>query len=374
MIYVILLTLFCLISVVNSFEKHIRQLNRLESLNSVDFKFGFIGDIQYADHDDAFNFQNTHLRRYRQSLSIYKDAIENWNKNNVKFSLVLGDQLDNLAQAKNMKTKCLNDFKSVSSTSEHILHYSYGNHDYYCQSREDIMKHFGMIKEENSHYHTSIGGNQKPSRLYYDFSPHEGWRFLNIDSYEVSLIGAVDDSMKEQAEEILSKNNPNDLNGSEGWFDNLPRDKYRFVPYNGGVSDKQLKWLENVLQKSKEMKEKCVIFCHNPILSPLKPQSVFWNAEEVLAIIRRHSNVVLWLAGHDHGGEYVYDDKSEMHMLVPPAPLECDKDELAFGHIAVNQKEGVLQVEWTGRLPRKCYMQWPKQLKISNADRDILCK
>ena len=24
-------------------------------------------------------------------------------------------------------------------------------------SREDIMKHFGMIKEENSHYHTSIG-------------------------------------------------------------------------------------------------------------------------------------------------------------------------------------------------------------------------
>ena len=375
--------LFCLFLGVNSFQNNIRpldpsSLNRLRPLLHSDFKFGFIGDIQYADHDNAFNFQKTHLRRYRQSLRIFKDAIKSWNQNQIKFSIVLGDQLDNLAQAKNMKTKCLNDFKSVSSTSEHVLHYSYGNHDYYCQSREDIMKHFGMIKEENAHYHTSIGGNQDPSRLFYDFSPHEGWRFINLDSYEISLIGAVDNDMKVKAEKILADNNPNDMNGSGGWFDNLPRDKYRYVPYNGGVSPSQLQWLDTVLKKSKERNEKCVIFCHNPIISPNKPQSLFWNAEEVLTIIRRHSNVVLWLAGHDHGGEYVLDEESQMHMLVPPAPLECDDGEQAFGHISVNQKEGVMNVEWTGRLPRKSYMKWPKQLKISSTDAaynvDALCE
>ena len=42
------------------------------------FSFGVIADIQYVDAPDAMNFQNTTMRRYKQSFDIFKEAISSW--------------------------------------------------------------------------------------------------------------------------------------------------------------------------------------------------------------------------------------------------------------------------------------------------------
>ena len=71
-----------------------------------------------------------------------------------------------------------------------------------------------------------------------------------------SLIGASSDLHLQQAKDLLKEMNPNDLTKSGGWFDNLPRENYRFVPYNGGLSDTQLKWFKQELEASEKEGER----------------------------------------------------------------------------------------------------------------------
>lgn len=56
------------------------------------FSFGVIADIQYADIDDAMNFQKTKVRRYRNSLKIFKDAAHYWKSiPQLSFNIILGN-------------------------------------------------------------------------------------------------------------------------------------------------------------------------------------------------------------------------------------------------------------------------------------------
>jgi 3',5'-cyclic AMP phosphodiesterase CpdA len=153
---------------------------------------------------------------------------------------------------------------------------------------------------------SSLGGNCSPSKLYYDWSPYKDWRFISLDCYDISLIGSSSEGNKKIAEDLLAKNNPNDLTIGSGWFNGLTYNMRRWVPYNGGISKEQISWLKIVLEQSEKMNEKVVIFCHQPVFAPSKPQSLVWNAEEVLEVIREHGNVVTWIAGHDHGGQVCY--------------------------------------------------------------------
>ena len=47
------------------------------------------------------------------------------------------------------------------------------------------------------------------------------------------MIGYSSSMHYQQAQDILKQNNPNDLTISGGWFKDLPKDKFRYVPYNG---------------------------------------------------------------------------------------------------------------------------------------------
>jgi manganese-dependent ADP-ribose/CDP-alcohol diphosphatase len=193
-----------------------------------------------------------------------------------------------------------------------------------------------------------------PSKLYYDFSPVPGWRFISLDSYDVSLIGASSAENKITAHHLLSENNPNDLNISGSWFNNLPFDKYRWVPYNGGLSSKQIMWLDDVVQKSKKNNEKLIIFSHQPIVAVDKPQSLMWNCEEVKKVISK-GNVVAFLAGHDHDGQFDLAD-GVLHM-VPTARIEVAENEQSFGYISVYSNDRI-ELNWTGTTPTKTRKAW----------------
>jgi manganese-dependent ADP-ribose/CDP-alcohol diphosphatase len=160
---------------------------------------------------------------------------------------------------------------------------------------------------------------------------------------------------------MLARNNPNNLSISGSWFNNLPINKYRWVPYNGGCSQQQIDWFTEVLAMARRADENVIVFCHQPIYSPLKPQSVIWNSEELLDIVHKFGNVVMWMAGHDHGGAYSCDPNG-VHHLVPPAPIECDEGHRAYGQGEVY--EDYLMLQWTGKTPSASKYQWPQKMKF----------
>ena len=278
------------------------------------FSFGVIADIQYVDAPDAMNFQNTTMRRYRQSFNIFKDAITSWDSliTPPKCAIVLGDILDGKSATMMNQEKCINDVLEASKAVDYEMLYCFGNHCHYSFSRNDLHTKLSpsfLRSNENENEHknenekSSLGGVCSPQKLYYDWAPYEGWRFISLDCYDISLIGSSTLENKKIAEDLLAKNNPNDLTIGSGWFNGLTYNMRRWVPYNGGISKEQIIWLQNILLKSSELNEKIVIFCHQPVYAPNKPQSLVWNAEEILEVIRKHGNVVMWMAGHDHGGQ-----------------------------------------------------------------------
>lgn len=328
--------------------------------------FGIIADIQYVNEDDSMNFQNTKLRRYRNSLEIFKEACSYWNKINVNITntFVLGDMLDGKCNITKTQYACLTDMQNIylKFQKKNRFHFCFGNHCHYNFDRKELNHYF---IESNSYVENPIEVNKRfnDAPLHYDFSLHPKWRIAFVDSYDVSLIGASSEKNNLNAKEILKINNPNDIETSGTWFNNLPLSKYRFVPYNGAVSETQLQWLENVLIDANSKNQNVIICSHQPVLSPLKPQSLIWNSETIMSILRRHGNVKLWLAGHDHDGNYCIDD-SGCHHLIPPAPIECDKNQHAFGHI--NCFDDHLELCWQGKVPNdnQSPLPWPRILKI----------
>jgi manganese-dependent ADP-ribose/CDP-alcohol diphosphatase len=270
------------------------------------FNFGVIADIQYVDAPDAMNFQGTMMRRYRQSLNIFQEAINSWTSLKPKpaCAIVLGDILDGKTASMNNQYDCLSKILKATQKASFDVHYCFGNHCHYSLRRQELFENFlPHFQDDEDRSGGPVGGLCSAEKLYYDFSPCKQWRFVSLDSYDISLIGASCEENKEIAAKWLAENNPNDLSVSGGWFTGLPFEKKRWVPYNGGVSMKQLKWLDGVLEKSKQRNEKVVIFCHQPVWSPDKPNSVIWNSEDILKILWKYDNVFMWIAGHDHDGQ-----------------------------------------------------------------------
>ena len=269
-----------------------------------DFRFGLIADVQYANVPDALNFQGTKFRRYKQSLQIFKDAIKYWNslyKDQVPmFTLILGDLVDGKSRVVGDEGRCLTDFLNAAAESIVPCFFTFGNHCHYSMTRSEIYENFCPDFESMSA--KSVGGDCRPSKIYYDWSPYPGWRFISLDGYDLSTIGASSEDNRLHAKYLLARNNPNDLSVSGKWFNNLPREKHRWVPYNGGIGDLQLRWLESVLTHCQQQNEKVVIFCHQAICAPYNPKCLLWNAEELQQIVWSSKVVKLWIAGHDHDG------------------------------------------------------------------------
>lgn len=301
------------------------------------FSFGIIADIQYADSDDSYNFQGTKVRRYRQSLEIFREAVKYWSKNESKIEnvIVLGDMIDARAASEKNSDVCVSRLKQICDESNiKRFHFTIGNHCHYNFKRNEIFHHFiGYDKSvvDNRVRLSSLDSDDREQSsnqdiidnvysLHYDWSPYPGWRFLFLDSYDVSLIGHSTVENKELAESLLKQHNPNDLSVSGTWFRNLPFEKLRWVPYNGMISQEQLEWLKETLAETVRDSEKVIIFCHQPVYSPKKPNSLIWNAEEVLKTLHSSGNVCMWIAGHDHDGNYCCDDHG-IHHLIPPVSV-----------------------------------------------------
>ncbi len=108
--------------------------------------------------------------------------------------------------------------------------------------------------------------------------------------------------------------------------------------FNGGIGEKQLKWLEKQLLTADKENNRVIIFCHWPLLPGDHLQ--LWDNQKVLELLNKHKCVEAWIAGHRHEGSY--EKKEGIHHLTLKSIVEA-KSETSFGIIEVYQDKLLLK-------------------------------
>ncbi|KAJ8612440.1 hypothetical protein CTAYLR_006597 [Chrysophaeum taylorii] len=320
------------------------------------FRFGVIADVQYADIEDGPNHSRTRTRRYRQSLETLREASEAFA--DLDFCVALGDVVD--TKASRLRWSALESVKEAMGNAGK-WHVPPGNHDLSVFERSELR---------------SLLANAPEDRLYYDWEPAVGWRCAVLDAYEISVVGGAGER-RERGARLLASNNPNvdpafpTKSSSEtpraSWLDGLTDDNdFRWVPYNGGYGETQLKWFEWILRDADLKGQKLIVFSHPPVYREAsRPNNCAWDFDRILRSIDRRPNVLaLFFAGHDHDGGFAVRCPGEHH-LTPPAPIECAEGEVAYGTVAVFPNH--VDILWTGKTPVSPAHPWPTRLHFPRA-------
>lgn len=222
--------------------------------------FGLITDAQYADADPNGE------RHYRESLPKLKTAVAWLAKQNLPFTLHLGDLIDRDFTAFGPVLPLL---AGLGHPVWHLL----GNHDYTVADGEKcrVVSTLGMPRD------------------YYQFR-HSGARFVMLDTNDHSVYK-------------YPRGSPPDLE-SEAVLAKLVAEKAGNArPYNGGVSGIQLAWLERELSAADAAGEPVILCGHHPLLP--EDGHHLWNNGAVIALIDQHPCVRAFFNGHNHAGAEV---------------------------------------------------------------------
>ncbi|XP_068439701.1 manganese-dependent ADP-ribose/CDP-alcohol diphosphatase [Clinocottus analis] len=322
------------------------------------FTFGVIADIQYADIDDGYNYTRTRKRYYRSSLQLLRNAQKSWSEAAVKpeFILQLGDVIDGFNKSRGASARALDAVLAELCCGRVDVHHVWGNHEFYNFSRSALLS-----SRLNSTLHTErrLSGVPAASETYaYHFSPVPGFTFVVLDAYDVSLLGRDASSQQYSAAMRLVRqhNHNQDLNCppvSGGLLQ-------RFTMFNGAFSKDQLDWLGSVLSLADDKQERVTIVSHLPV-HPCSTDAIClsWNFDELLALIRSHSSVVCFMAGHDHDGGYHQDPDTGVHHVTLAGVIETPPDSDAFGTVSVYEDRMVLQ--GSGRVTDRVFLFQPTQ-------------
>jgi len=220
------------------------------------FTFGIMADIQYCDCDPVGT------RFYRSSLVKLKEALNSFKEESTDFIINLGDIIDR----DYVSYKPVLDI--IDSSGLKIYHVT-GNHDYTVDAR--FKNRLPVISSSNEGYYSFV---------YMKF------RFIFLNGNDISTYISNDKSKILQAEDYLAKlKNEGEINA---------------VEWNGGIGNRQLKWLNDELDEATINNEKVLLLCHFPLV----PDNVhnLLNYKEVLPILENYNNIVAWFNGHNHAG------------------------------------------------------------------------
>lgn len=222
--------------------------------------FGLITDVQYADAGPEGE------RHYRESIPKLKTAVGWLSKKNLPFTLHLGDFIDRDFTAFG---KVLPVLEELGHPVWHLL----GNHDY------------TVADGEKCRVATTLGMPHD----YYVFRS-SGVRFVMLDTNDVSIYKYPSDSPSDkESRSVLEKLVAGKSTAAQPW--------------NGGVSDDQLEWLERELAAADAVKERVILCGHHPLLPADGHEA--WNSDAVIALIDRHPCVAAYFNGHNHAGAEV---------------------------------------------------------------------
>ncbi|MFP4093501.1 MAG: metallophosphoesterase [Cyclobacteriaceae bacterium] len=264
------------------------------------FSIGIIADAQYCDHEPM------HGRFYRKSTEKLSEALQTLNRQQVAFFLDMGDLIDR-------DFSSFTPIKKAYKLAQARVYRVLGNHDFSVQEEEK----------------PKVAGQLGLDPLaYYDFT-YLGWRFIMLNGNEVSTFAHPADSPEaKEGQAMLEKlQQQNAVNAK---------------PWNAGMSQQQMQWLESRLNEAAKQNQKTIIVNHFPVY-PKDPHNL-WNDDEVLALLLKYPQVVAYFNGHHHAGNY--GRKEHVHFLNFKGMVETE-DENAFALVEVYQDH--LQVNGYGR-------------------------
>jgi len=222
-------------------------------------RFGIITDVQYCPCESKGN------RFFSKSLQKIKTAVDTLNTKDLSFTISLGDVIDR-------------DFQCYDSILPKIrklnmpVFFAYGNHDYNVADSQK-NKIDSVHRQQNS---------------YFTFK-RNNWRFIVLNTSDVSLYAYPKNSIP--------------------WFlsDSIYKQQryQKFIQakmWNGGVGEKQIRWMKQCLDTASRLNESVLIFGHHPFYP--KREHNAWNDSAMVSILEQYPCVKAYFCGHNHAGEY----------------------------------------------------------------------
>lgn len=262
-------------------------------------KIGLIADPQYADKDTRGS------RFYRNSLDKLDSAVSAINREEVDFTVMLGDLVD--AGPKDLAPALLR-LEKLKEPVYNIL----GNHDY-------------VDVEDGAHLYKSY----KMPNPYYAVEKGE-WLFILLNTNELSEYSTRAGSGQREAWKNL-----NDVLKTEK--------RSNDQPWNGGISITQLKWMEKQLRKAQSASKKVIVFTHHPLYPENGLEAL--NNREILTLIEKYSVVKAVISGHHHPGNFA--SYKGIPMITLEGMIETS-DENAYGVLELDEHQ--LDLHGEGRM------------------------
>ena len=216
----------------------------LQSYSSASsLKFAQVSDAHFYTGDN-----NTTYKMIGHSRELFDDVIEQINMTqNLSFLMFTGDQIDKPFERE------LNAFLSYTDKIKTPWYFTFGNHDTMYGGYLTPDLYIRLVNEHNKNY--------KFEETYYSFVPQKGYKAIVLDT--------------------------------------IIRDR---LTSNGQLGAKQLKWLDNELEKSKN--DTVLIFMHVPVLEPFSsPNHKLLDADEMEQILNKYKNPIAIFQGHYHSAK-----------------------------------------------------------------------
>ncbi len=240
-------------------------------------RFAVVADIQYADKDGGG------ARDYRGSIAKLSRAAESINQAQAAFAIQLGDAID---EGPANLDAVLGAYSRIEARKYNVI----GNHDAAAIERRELLKRLGL------------------SNSFYEFAA-AGWRFIVLDGCDLSVNGGWPQASEhytlgvKMLDELKAAKAPN----AQEW--------------NGGVGERQMKWLTSALTRAKQNKERVVVFAHQPILKAASTSAhLMWNHLAVRQTLEASGVVAAYICGHDHNGGYAL--ARGIHHVTMPGMVE----------------------------------------------------
>ncbi len=233
------------------------------SHNKPILSIGLIADPQYKDAPASGD------RNYTESLWKLREAIDSLNYYKVDFIQNLGDIID----------KEWSSFDSIMPIYDRINsdienYHLLGNHDFAVDStqKENVLKVLSMPD------------------FYYSYIK-KNWRFVVLDGTDYAYFS---NSLHNYSQDKI-----------DAYYAKTAGKKNHYT-WNSGIGEQQKAWLKDELAAAESLHQKVIIFSHLPI----KPnhEASLWNSNEIVAILESSANVVAFINGHHHKGDYVYEN------------------------------------------------------------------
>lgn len=254
-------------------------------------RFGLMTDMHYADRE------RSGTRYYRDSMAKIEEAVEEFRRAKVDFLIELGDMKDTTAASEPLPTlRFLDDAEHALNRFGGPVYHVLGNHDMDCLTKEEFLAH------------TRNAGRAR-GKAYYSFS-EGGVRCIVLDAN-------------------FNEDRTPYARGNFDW-------RKAFIPKG------QIEWLNKEL--TKHSKEPTLVFLHQMLdsFSDINKDLCVGNAEEVVAVLEQHKQVLAVFQGHHHPGHYSF--RRGIHYLTLQGMIEQAAPTSAYAIVEV-EADGTIRVD-----------------------------